>query len=629
MKTVTYAGQPVTLPDWPGDRLRGSDFMREHIDGYGSLCYGRASHNPKAAQGITDSADSQAGQYRAWCKRWKTRDRGIFLDPNSSAGITAARARVNFAQAMDKIRADRKVRVLWVMTSSRMGRGDIPYSVMMHTLQEHGVLLAIGDQLYNPAELQDYGDLHQRFAADVNATFAPRIASKNGRADALDEGRPVQRWPYGLVRDRDRRPAMDVPDTDHPEGQPALDPPASVVREIFRRVAAGDTLNGIARDLEARQVFTPRAAWCARARTPMPARPFAWTHVAVRHIAGSPVYIGKRRAGGEVREDIKANIEPLLAGEAGFWAAQRALGRRRGPGGGRQPPRNSMLANVALCGECGAPLTTSSSTRLRDGTPARVYACRARYHVAVSEKWLDEYVSKRIVAWLASEKTEDQLAGSPDEDDRAEAEEAGADADRIQAEIEKLVAGLRKPMGRYAAEADRNRIAALEPQLEDALARAERPGLDSEVAGFLGPDAGEKWHDASPARRGRLVSRVARVTVGRLPAGASPRWDPGVNAARVSVQWTMPDPKTGEPADGGLPAADAPASVTARQGRGERIAAWLADQPGPRTVAQIAAGLGEPVHNIQNVLRQPGAQVTRERIPGRGPGPNTWFYRAA
>jgi len=624
MTTRTYlAGRELVIPDWPGTSREGSHFMRGNlITGRHSIGYGRASHNPKQGQGVQDSANEQARLYRQFTRDWGTVDIGVHLDPSASAGITASQARENFARAMEQVRTDPRVDVVWVLTSSRMSRGDIPFDELISTLITRGVLLAIGDSIYNPASLIDRETkLFPMYANDRTSTVAPRIASRNGTGRARREGRPISRPPYGLHRDHEQKPPWDVPNYDRPDGQPAADSPAAVVREIFRRAEAGDTLSSIAADLEARQVLTPYAAAGTRTKA---SGPFAWTEQSLRCILSNPAYYGKRRYKIKNEPDLVVkghNIRPLIT-EAQYWSAQDAIKRRRtGRASAPRRPSASLLAGIAACGVCGTPLTTSSGEARADGSQSRTYTCRLRGHVSASQELLDDYVSGRIIAWLSDRGVAEQLAESS-EDYRAEAELAMGEVARLQHQIDELRELGETNPAEYSPKETVREITRLQRRQQAAEQRARPPEIDPGLAAALGTDADARWDGLAPGKQRRLVSMIARVTLLRAPWAGGHRLS---LAGRVGWAWKLAT-ADGEPI--GVPVDDGQPWVRARQARGERIAAWLSEQDGPRTAAQISAGLGEHVSIVREAVLPlvRAGRLARHRGYSPAGGPNTFFY---
>jgi DNA invertase Pin-like site-specific DNA recombinase len=607
--TIAYAGDEITLPDWPGTEHEGSHFiLEEPIAGRSSIGYGRASQNHKQGQGFQDSADEQAHQYTLFCHRFRTIDRGVYLDPSASAGISATKAREYFGQALDRIRDDPGIDVLWAMTSSRLGRGQIRFEDFMTTLMTRGILLAVGDSLYNPACEDDEIKLFSMYSSDRTGTHPGKKASKRGLARALREGRPLGRPPYGLRRDRNQVPPWDVPDTDRPDGQPD---PADVVTEIFQRIIAGDRGSVIAADLEARQVLMP---WAAAGLSYAKARrgPFAWSGTAVEKIAANPAYAALRQTRGRVLgqadggllgqphgrilDDVEPHIKALISKDD-YWLARQAMASRRKVRD--RPPRRpepSMLAGTARAA-CGGPLSTGGGTGR--------YSCN----------W-DACASIR----LSNPLTAGQLA-APGEEDAARAAKANAEVARLQAEIDQLNAMRRRP-GAANHPALVESIMLLEHEQDEALQQAESARMPRWLDDLLGPDAGEKWHKISPQDKRRAVSRIITVTLLPTPEGW-PR-NLGLQAglpARVRLACKIPGTTTWPEPAGQQP------WVPASAERGSRIAAWLAEQDGPRPMAQIAAGTGMPVWMAQRAVRplMEDGQLARKR--GTGEHWNTWYYQ--
>ncbi|GAA2157182.1 hypothetical protein GCM10009727_66850 [Actinomadura napierensis] len=110
--------------------------------------------------------------------------------------------------------------------------------------------------------------------------------------------------PYGYRRIRDARGRYVT--------QLPMEPQAGVVREIISRVAQGQAIPQIIRELEGRGVPAPRGGP-------------RWSRSVVTDIVHNPAYIGKPK----VDADERVAWAPLVP-EQLFFTAQRAL---QGPGG--------------------------------------------------------------------------------------------------------------------------------------------------------------------------------------------------------------------------------------------------------------------------------------------------------
>jgi hypothetical protein len=82
----------------------------------------------------------------------------------------------------------------------------------------------------------------------------------------------------------------DEPNVFDGNGRALEDSPAYIVREIFDRLAGGDSVAGIRRDLESRRVRVARP----RTRGGVPGGEYRWSPRSIRDIATNPFYIGKR-----------------------------------------------------------------------------------------------------------------------------------------------------------------------------------------------------------------------------------------------------------------------------------------------------------------------------------------------
>lgn len=180
---------------------------------------------------------------------------------------------------------------------------------------------------------------------------------KAGKDRAIAAGRkPAGPTPYGLRYDR-------------AAGAWSIDPAeAEVVREIFRRVAAGEPTSRIADD------FTARAIPRARAGT-------VWTRERVWNLATSATYRGTWRADKTRKLTVPV---PAIVTEALWHEAQGAL-LAHGKRGLRRTKHCYLLEGLAVCGVCGARVGIASAVQrwrgrngaTRGATPAR-YVCGHR-----------------------------------------------------------------------------------------------------------------------------------------------------------------------------------------------------------------------------------------------------------
>lgn len=187
-------------------------------------------------------------------------------------------------------------------------------------------------------------------AAEDNRLRAEKIMA--GKLRAIAEGRkPAGPTPYGFRYDR-------------ATGAWSIDEAAAeLVREIFRRVAGGETCVAIADDLARRDA------------RPSPTRTReGWSRAAVYRI------VRKRSAIGEYEADKARGAVlkiPAILTEHEWKEAQRALLRHRRRGLLRTR-HVYLLEGIAKCGECGGRIDIRSAANVRSKPNQPAYVCRNR-----------------------------------------------------------------------------------------------------------------------------------------------------------------------------------------------------------------------------------------------------------
>lgn len=278
-----------------------------------------------------------------------------FIDDGRSARTGELDKRDGFAALLRAAEA-RRFDVLVVVDVDRLTRTDDleERARILGPFQRLGITIATpsGGELDMRTMLGElWVTLQAIGAAEENRKRAERI--KAGKARAIAEGRkPAGPTPYGYVYSRVTGWAID----------PVA---AELVREIFRRVADGESCVQIADDFAARGAPTPRSWWRS-----------GWTRATVHRIVRSRAAVGEYEADKARAAVIRI---PAIVTEREWQAAQRSLMalRRRGL---RRTRHSYLLEGLATCGHCGAPILIRSATsnaRRRSRSPA-AYICRER-----------------------------------------------------------------------------------------------------------------------------------------------------------------------------------------------------------------------------------------------------------
>lgn len=141
---------------------------------------------------------------------------------------------------------------------------------------------------------------------------------------------------------------------------------AAIVREVFRRLLAGESCRAIAYDLESRGVPPPR-----RGR---------W-HMGVSRIVQNPTYRGVLKYG---EHQIPV---PRLVDDATWFAAQARMAENQLKGL-RRTKHVYLCEGLLVCGTCGARIMIHGESAKQRGARSSYYACqqRRRPHPARGER---------------------------------------------------------------------------------------------------------------------------------------------------------------------------------------------------------------------------------------------------
>lgn len=312
--------------------------------------YARVS---SADQRDRHTIESQLVELPAWAaaQGWKVVD--TYVDDGRTAKSGHLEKRDGLARLLADAAAGR-FSIVVVVDLDRFTRAEdlIERAAILGALQRAGVKVAIpgaGVQDLNTFAGDMYATLHTAFAAQWLRQHREKIT--RGKRRAISNGKkPAGPTPFGYSYNRTA-----------PSGEAAWsidEAQAEVVREIYRRVAAGETCSEIADDLTARGVARTRSC--------------EWPRERVYAIVRAKTYLGRWVA--DKARGLAVPVPRIISDE--LWqAADQRLDRNKRRGGARSR-RVYLLEKIARCELCGAPVGIATAIQAT-GTPAR-YLCTHR-----------------------------------------------------------------------------------------------------------------------------------------------------------------------------------------------------------------------------------------------------------
>jgi site-specific DNA recombinase len=306
---------------------------------------------------------------------------------------------------------------------------------------------------------------------------------KNAKAQAAAAGKyRGGRRPFGFEAD----------------GRTVRESEAAVVRDATHRLLIGESLHGIARDLNARGITTSMGG--------------QWTPVEVRRLVSRHRNAGLIAHRGE--ELAEAEWKPIVDRDA--WRAVRALladPTRRTP-----PVRAPQFlgSGVFICGVCaGTVITASTKGRGHQRRPS--YRCRSSAHLTRMAEPVDEFVSAVVIERLS--RPDARLLIRP---------ERAVDVQALQNQAVALRGRLDELGALYGAgDIDARQLATgsttIRAQLDQVDATLAASVAGSPLAGFLdAEDVTNAWVAASVDRKKAIIKTLMKVTLLKAPRGRQP-----------------------------------------------------------------------------------------------------------
>jgi DNA invertase Pin-like site-specific DNA recombinase len=299
--------------------------------------------------------------------------------------------------------------VIWLWESSRGSRRLSEWAFFLEECEAHHVKIYVEThgRLYDAANGRDRRTLSEDGVdSEYESSKTSDRVTRDNAAQA-QEGKPHGWVAYGYQRTYEdngkaqRKVTGQIPD---PETAP-------VVREIFARLRAGESLRRVANDLNARGITFRGKPWDERNMRQLalnPAYIAIRIHVPIRSEMIDGRRVKKPRTLSNGGERIDGNWPPLVDKET-FYAVHARL---TDPSRVTTKPGRAkhLLSRIARCGVCGGELTCvqrkvrkydENRVMVNTGEREGMYQCRAKGCVRISETGLDEWASGIIIGWLA------------------------------------------------------------------------------------------------------------------------------------------------------------------------------------------------------------------------------------
>ena len=283
---------------------------------------------------------------------------------------------------------------------------------------------------------------------------------------------------------------------------------APIVAEVFERLADGDTIGGIVRDLKTRGIVSTKGQPLSRQ--------------SLRVIAQNPRYVGvceyrqvrRDEDGRETRRDLVGTTQgqwDALVDQDTYDRVQAILNdprRRR-----ERPTVKHLLTGIATCGVCGTALRRAHRKNAA-GERVMMLQCPEGQHVGRTVAPIEQAIGEVVVARLASNAAAvvDGYADAPEVRlDLASLEE------RRSALAGMFADGILDPEAYAAASKE------LAARIEEAKARLVAPSRDplAEVRGLADTEQIRQWWDAADIKaRRRVLAALFEISIS--PVGKGP-----------------------------------------------------------------------------------------------------------
>lgn len=351
--------------------------------------------------------------------------------------------------------------------SNRMGRNMLQAMVNEARLNDLGIRVFYVEEDFDDTAA---GRFALRSMMNVNQFYSENMAEdvRRGLMDNALQAKAAGPLPYGYKTGPDLRYEIDTPKDE-------------IVREIYSRVAAGETMVSIAKDLNARGIPT-NSGGC-------------WNKNSFHKII-----LNERYRGIYIWSDIRIEgAIPRIVSDDLYFRTQEALNMKKSIRGRHNPNGDYLLTGKLFCGHCKSAMIGVSGTS-KTGDLHYYYTCQKKRtgHSCnkknVRRDFIEQTVARAIVSYCLRDDIIEIIADKTIEHNKRRLE--NSEAAILRSELESVQSSIKNLMKAIEAgiitETTRSRLLELESQqaqLRSKIAAAEADIIpierDDLIAGLM------------------------------------------------------------------------------------------------------------------------------------------------